>query len=544
MNKEFFLKRLEELLFDIPEEERENALWYYRDYFEEAGEEKEKEVIRELGSPERIAFIIKTNLIREKEHRESGGEFTEHGYTMPEFDEKQNFVVISDDGKKEEKIKERIPSSYEKNPEGNIKKQTFFRGKNIAILMVGAFCILMAILATNPKQESVSLFDEIIKHSGDFSNSGKYSTYKVEFDHGYYIVIGDEILQYYSPKKEQMTKEQWNKVVKNGKMLQAEKGVIHIAVDDIEGFNFSTVGKNIEWETSDQNEIVMENVEDTTAVFIKDSELQIHDGKRNPKKNKTLTIKIPKKEWKSMMADTTSGSVTGNVLSANEVSINTTSGEVQLTKITANEVMMDTTSGNVIAQNIKCDNFMANTTSGVVTTKELEGEEITIDTTSGGITMEDVKNHSSTMLSSTSGNISMKKAELKYLTMDTTSGDIICDDVKVVEEIEMDTTSGSIDIQNLESKETVVSTTSGNIACEGLLKTDLYGETSSGDMQLQVSGEKKDYCYYVDNGMGTLTINGEKMKKQDGVYEKQFPKANYNISFESNSGNCEIGFKK
>ena len=37
MNKEEFLKRLEELLSDISEEERADALTFYRSYFEDAG---------------------------------------------------------------------------------------------------------------------------------------------------------------------------------------------------------------------------------------------------------------------------------------------------------------------------------------------------------------------------------------------------------------------------------------------------------------------------------------------------------------------------
>ena len=97
MNKWEFLSRLEELLYDLPEEERVSALEYYQDYFEEAGPDMEFQVVHDLGSPERIAAIIKTNLIREVENRNTDGEFTEHGYSAPEFDEKQNFVIVGNE---------------------------------------------------------------------------------------------------------------------------------------------------------------------------------------------------------------------------------------------------------------------------------------------------------------------------------------------------------------------------------------------------------------------------------------------------------------
>ena len=55
MKKEAFLERLEALLQDIPEEEKRDAIDYYRDYLEEAGPEKEEEVLAEFQSPEHIA---------------------------------------------------------------------------------------------------------------------------------------------------------------------------------------------------------------------------------------------------------------------------------------------------------------------------------------------------------------------------------------------------------------------------------------------------------------------------------------------------------
>ena len=67
MNREEYLKRLSFLLKDLPEEEIEDAIAYYEDYFEEAGEDKEEQVIRELGSPEKIAKMISRESIQKKD---------------------------------------------------------------------------------------------------------------------------------------------------------------------------------------------------------------------------------------------------------------------------------------------------------------------------------------------------------------------------------------------------------------------------------------------------------------------------------------------
>lgn len=62
MNKHEFMRRLEIELSNVPQDEARAAIEYYREYFAEAGEENEADVIRELGSPERIASQIRANV--------------------------------------------------------------------------------------------------------------------------------------------------------------------------------------------------------------------------------------------------------------------------------------------------------------------------------------------------------------------------------------------------------------------------------------------------------------------------------------------------
>lgn len=62
MNKEEFLTQLERLLSGISEEERADAVAFYRSYFEDAGEENEASIIAELESPQKVADSILKNL--------------------------------------------------------------------------------------------------------------------------------------------------------------------------------------------------------------------------------------------------------------------------------------------------------------------------------------------------------------------------------------------------------------------------------------------------------------------------------------------------
>ncbi|MDE7212439.1 MAG: DUF1700 domain-containing protein, partial [Lachnospiraceae bacterium] len=59
MMKNEFLARLKDLLSDLPQEEREEAVRYYEDYFADAGPLEESRVLRELVSPEDVAEKIR-----------------------------------------------------------------------------------------------------------------------------------------------------------------------------------------------------------------------------------------------------------------------------------------------------------------------------------------------------------------------------------------------------------------------------------------------------------------------------------------------------
>lgn len=86
MNRTEFIKRLEELLQDIPAEEREEAVQYYQNYFDDAGPEHETEIIQELESPEKVAATIKAGM---EGMTGENGEYTENGYRDERFENRE-----------------------------------------------------------------------------------------------------------------------------------------------------------------------------------------------------------------------------------------------------------------------------------------------------------------------------------------------------------------------------------------------------------------------------------------------------------------------
>lgn len=59
MNRTEFMRQLESLLQNISATEREEALQYYNEYFNDAGPENEQNVIEALGNPAKVAENIK-----------------------------------------------------------------------------------------------------------------------------------------------------------------------------------------------------------------------------------------------------------------------------------------------------------------------------------------------------------------------------------------------------------------------------------------------------------------------------------------------------
>ncbi len=78
MNRAEYMKELAYLLQDMPDSEKEEALQYYEDYFEDAGAENEEQVVAELGRPERLAAIIREGVGNGYENQDA--EYTEHGF--------------------------------------------------------------------------------------------------------------------------------------------------------------------------------------------------------------------------------------------------------------------------------------------------------------------------------------------------------------------------------------------------------------------------------------------------------------------------------
>ncbi len=93
MTRREYLDKLSNLLSDLDSAERQDALNYYEDYFDEAGLGADDQVMESVDSPEKVAKNIFAGMDNESEDQ---GVFTETGYSTYEEDSKNELIKRKD----------------------------------------------------------------------------------------------------------------------------------------------------------------------------------------------------------------------------------------------------------------------------------------------------------------------------------------------------------------------------------------------------------------------------------------------------------------
>ena len=134
MNRIEFMLELAALLQDVPVEERTDAMQYYNDYFDAAGEENEQKVISELESPKKVAEKLKVGL---DGRSDLGGAFTENGYQDFQFDSRK-MPVAGEYSYEQSRSEER--GTYENEKHNRTAK----------VILLAAIILIGCLLYTSP----------------------------------------------------------------------------------------------------------------------------------------------------------------------------------------------------------------------------------------------------------------------------------------------------------------------------------------------------------------------------------------------------------
>ncbi len=132
MNKDEYLWQLRQNLFDMPQEEIQEIIEYYSEYFADAGIDNEQNVIRELGTPKSLAAKI----------------LSESGQVMFQEPRRDDAFTQQSASTQQEQTFDQAPPYEDKNPyrsqdkdmEGNVQGKRK-RSSSVTILLIAAAVI-------------------------------------------------------------------------------------------------------------------------------------------------------------------------------------------------------------------------------------------------------------------------------------------------------------------------------------------------------------------------------------------------------------------
>ena len=119
MRKDEFLEKLEMLLSDVSQEEREEAMAFYRSYFEDAGYANEARIIAELESPENVAETIKRDLGMVTVTEQSGSYQEEAVHSQESAYQNAGYGSTSEQNRQAEGTYYKWTENEQSNPYGN-----------------------------------------------------------------------------------------------------------------------------------------------------------------------------------------------------------------------------------------------------------------------------------------------------------------------------------------------------------------------------------------------------------------------------------------
>lgn len=319
MKKYAYLARLEELLAALPAQERQDALNYYEEYFDAAGNDQEEKTAEELGNPEEVArkILEGEGLVQEAPKAESAAEET--AIPVPDTD-----PVMPPAGPEPPKLDEpeqpNAPSTFaeEKPP----RKHTVRR-----IWMIFWLVVILALVV----QVSVLLFG-----LGGFGGSSASAAEVAESAASSAVSVGNETEVTPQPTGSLTAA---GPVIYSGSLDAPGKGTLFVTL---------TRG-NVVFRTGDRATVEVQNVDVNSTVSYEetvDYGYSFVCDSTDP--NTHVTITLPENAYDGVeVTVSNSGAIELGNLQIREIRASTASGPVQSGQLRTEKLELSTQIGNI-----------------------------------------------------------------------------------------------------------------------------------------------------------------------------------------------------
>lgn len=144
-----------------------------------------------------------------------------------------------------------------------------------------------------------------------------------------------------------------------------------------------------------------------------------------------------------------------------------------------------------------------------------------------------------TTLNTGAGNLTIEGLKTDKLKISAGAGNIDGDDI-TAEEADIDGGVGNIDFNHVNFSDSVLESGVGNISISGILSGRTKLDGGVGEVKLDLIGNKDDYNFNIDSGLGTVRVNGEKISHND----QSNTEAENEIIVDSGIGNVRIDIQE
>ncbi len=278
----------------------------------------------------------------------------------------------------------------------------------------------------------------------------------------------------------------------------------------------------------------------------------------------TLTVYIPRAHIGEFYVDAFSGSVTASDIDADKITVNTSSGNIGLVNATAaGDISVESFSGSQNHSGLSGQNVALNSSGGRIVAASLNAASLNLESFSGGAEISGAAIGGEATLNASSGSITLAGFNAGVLYTDQFSGKLNLNGVQVSGQASLNTSGGATTGQDVSINDITFETFSGPVNIAGLTSGSITGTTSSGAVDLKLSGgsdanittfsgnaslaipKGAGYSYALETFSGNISVDdggadNSVIEKSDDAMRGTVGNGEHNISINTSSGRIAI----
>lgn len=140
------------------------------------------------------------------------------------------------------------------------------------------------------------------------------------------------------------------------------------------------------------------------------------------------------------------------------------------------------------------------------------------------------------------GEANIEKLTGQEVSMEVGAGTLHGNKIQAEEKLNLTAGAGEIEINEMEAGDTYAECGIGSISLEGKIQGNVTAECGVGEISFDIKGEEDDYNYYIESGVGNITID-ENEYDSIGTDKKIDNGANKTFNLECGVGSIEINIE-